>query len=122
MLPPIFPVLFLAWFFLVLMSVCGFFVHAVRHRARGFGRALLCPLGTALSGAFLSAGIGLTERTWTLASSSFWLAMCIGIVGVLLAFLGWREVLRAPRRPGECIACGYPVQGLKVCPECGRSP
>lgn len=120
MLPPIFPVLILAWMVLVLISCGAVVVHYLRHRTRRLAWSLLCPIGAVLCFGFLSVLIGLVEQG--LRPTTFWLALCIGLVGVLLAVIGWREVLRTPRRPGECIACGYPIQGLKVCPECGRSP
>ena len=120
MLPPIVPILLLAWMAFLLLSCAGVVVHAFRHGSRRIVWSLLCPVGALLWLAFFSAGVGIAERTWTLASLGFWMAVMIGGVGVLLSFLGWREVLRKPRRTGDCTGCGYPVTGLKVCPECGR--
>jgi hypothetical protein len=42
-------------------------------------------------------------------------AVCSTLLGGLFTVRRWRRVRR-----GLCLKCGYPVRGLKKCPECGK--
>jgi hypothetical protein len=87
------------------------------------------PVGTTLPEPWWQRGIRVRDVTYGLRSRlptrplafpflintiSFAIA-----VGMLVAGTGAvRRVVR--RRRGKCVACGYDVRGLPVCPECGK--
>jgi len=77
---------------------------------------VFCVTGVALSVLFGGSFVGFF---WVLALVVWGAAVVIAVVA-----LGWLDVergdLREEKGPASCATCGYPVQGLSRCPECGR--
>lgn len=86
----------------VLFSLCGLVAGVAGLVRRGgeflFG-AIACVVGAALVWGVYVAAIGMLEHTWTVRSAGFWIAMVIGVAGVLLLAGGGRGSLE-PRRQG----------------------
>ena len=69
----------------------------VRRGTAFLAGAIACVVGAALVWSAYIASIGILERTWTVRSPGFWIAMGIGVLGVLLLAGGVRGSL-GPRR------------------------
>lgn len=110
---------YFAWIAAALASVAAMAISLARHGLRDFWRALLCGLGTVLMAGFVPAAIGASEGYWTARSPGLWILTAAGLLGIGLQILGWRAVLRPRAGPGQCRRCGYAVNGLARCPECG---
>lgn len=118
----------LAWLLVFLISCAAPILHLVRHRGRGSGvggwaggivAALQAPVGAGFMLGLVMAYIGLAEKTWSWSSTELWMLVLLGVLGIPLQIIGWRAALRPALRPGQCLACGYAMQGLASCPECG---
>jgi hypothetical protein len=119
-IPPIAVVL--VWMLVCVGTVAALVIQVVRHRIAKIGWALLCPLGAMLAFGLVSASIGAAEGVWSATgtgAAKFWLAMGIGLVGLLLQTIGWRVVLRTRLAAHQCQRCGYELGTLSQCPECG---
>lgn len=59
-------------------------------------------------------------RWWALlVNIAFFVPIVLALRKGPWAALWLRRYLR--RRRGLCVACAYPVRGLALCPECGKS-
>ncbi len=87
----------LVWIVVVALScaVAGFGLW--RHRAGGILAAVLALLGAGLMYGFVAASVGLDEGAWGLGSTGFWVAVLIGLFGLVLCSAGWRAALRRAR-------------------------
>ncbi len=94
----------------------------VRGGWRGLFAGLLSSLGVTLfCGALVMLLIGVLENSMSIQSVGFAVVACAGISGAILFLLTVRRALRRRFRPGYCSHCGYHVQTLTVCPECGHT-
>jgi hypothetical protein len=86
----------------LLLSLAGLAACVTGLVRRGFtfwAPAIASLAGSALVWGAYVASIGILERTWTVRSTGFWIAMGIGALGVLLLAGGVRGSL-GPQRQG----------------------
>jgi hypothetical protein len=107
------------WLALFLASGLAPVVGAIRSGPRGAIRGGAAAVGACLAYGLVAAAIGVAEGSWGVWAAGLWIAVAIGLLGLGLSGLGWREAWRRPSPAGLCRACGYPMHGSERCPECG---
>jgi hypothetical protein len=113
--------LMLVWLLVATGSCAAPVIAAARRGIRAMCVALTAPLGAIMCFGFVSATIGIVEGPWTLDSLAFWLAVALGLAGVVLIWVGWRAALRPRFARAACQQCGHQLlPGAALCTECGH--
>ena len=95
-------------------------IGSIRWGLNGFLSGCAVAIGWLCSGCLIMAAIGIMERTWSVSGLQVLLCALFGLGGLLLVWWGWRRILQPHFGPEQCAACGYALEGLRDCPECGR--
>lgn len=94
-------------------------IGTLRRGLKGFGFGCAVAAGWIGSGCLLMAAIAVLERSWSVVGFQMLLSVLVGVAGILTVWWGWRQILQPRFGPGQCAGCGYPLVGLRDCPECG---
>lgn len=108
------------WFFgSVANCIAAPIVGTIRWGLRGFMCGILAAAGSLGSGFLILAATGVIERTLSYSSMQVAIYVMLGAISIALAWWGWQRILEPHFGPGQCAACGYALDGLRDCPECG---
>ena len=109
------------WFFASIANcIAAPIVGTIRWGLKGFLYGIAAAAGCLGTGLLLMAATGVLERTWSISSMQVAMCVVLGAISIFLVWWGWRRILQPHFGPGQCAACGYALEGLRDCPECGR--